>query len=468
MTTSDPQPPALPVQAPKPQVHVSIPLPWFIGLVAVLVAMAFVAGWFVPSPFTPLNANSDKVAPPQFSVAGGPVKKDRIPENPVPEVGAEGKASNRSLDPIFNGDEVHETKAGTLRFTRIKITPPLEFIQQMAIEPEPRKWVFHNAPEELRKFLKDAGLSTEQYDALWATHSEEFGDNHLFRPDDKFVRGLNAEVKRKLYTRLGEDDRNIDQVNVYRYLGPSIETWLEPAKLSPAVLNEIKALSYKSGPFWVFADLPLIWPQLPDVDARGRLLKALVSEQTWKVALWVTSASDIDALAEYWGRGGRVNQVRPFLEALSQARDGNGSGTSIGSILPPFVQTHLYTFPPPTQNAVEQGRDCHWTALNFFHNKPTDSFAANSGAIEEEIRAHYTQVYANQTLGDVILFSTREGDNVKIFHSAVFIADDLIFTKNGRRSADPFMFMRLDEMKNYYPQTGKVELMYFRRNDLVE
>ena len=421
----------------KTPVHVSIPLPAILAIMAVLLALAFVAGWLLPIP-GPFDARPAR-------------DHSAVPTNAVP-----------------NDDEIVVTPGGKLQFTRLEIAPPLEFIQQMAIDPTPRKWLFHNSREELRKFLKEAGLSAEQSDALWATHAEEFGDNQTFRPDDAFVRGLNSEVKARIYTRLGEDDRNIDQVNVYRHLGTSVEEWLESANLPREIVNDIQSLSYKSGPFLMFADLPLIWQKLPDLDARGRLLKDLASEQTWMVKLYVDSTSDIKALTEYWGRGGRVNQVRPYLEALSQVREGKGGWTSIRSILPPFVQTRLFTFPSPTQNAVEQGRDCHWTALNFFNSRTSDAFAANNGAIEDEIRAHYTQVYANQTLGDIILFATRDGENVKIFHSAVLIADGIIFTKNGRRSADPFMFMRLDEMKSYYPQTGKVELMYFRRKDLVD
>ena len=452
MMSSKSEPPADPVNPAKGPVHISIPLVGILAIMAVLLVLAFVAGWLLP-------------VPGPFDAGGARDKGPRVP-------GTTAKDADSNLpaltDATLPDDQIVQTRAGRLQFTRLKITPPLEFIQQMAVDPSPRKWFFHTSVEELRQFLKDAGLSPEQEAALWATHAEEFGDVHVFGPNDDFVRGLNADVKRMLYTRLGEDDRNIDQVNVYRFLGASVEAWLEPAKSPPDIVNEIKALSYQSGPFWIFADLPLIWAKLPDIDARGRLLKALMSEETWMVKLYVDATSDITALSEYWGRGGRVNQVRPYLEALSQARNGQGGWTSIRSILPPFVQTRLFTFPLPTQNAIEQQRDCHWTAMNFFATTPNDAFAANVGAVDNELRAHYTEVYANQMLGDVIVFVTRDGNNVKAFHSAVYIAENLIFTKNGRRAADPFMFMKLEEMKSYYPQSAKVELLYYRRKATME
>jgi hypothetical protein len=214
----------------------------------------------------------------------------------------------------------------------------------------------------------------------------------------------------------------------------------------------------------MFADLPLVLPNLKGAEDRARLLSALATEETWLVNLYVDEHSNLDALANYWGRGGRVNQVRPYLESLSKVP--GGEKFSIRGVLPPFAQTRLFTYPVPSQNPVEQQRDCHWSAMNFFNTTPNDSFSANPMAVEQEIHDHYHEVYANFQFGDAVLFYTRNGENMKIFHTAIYLAENLIFTKNGRRAADPWMIMKLDEMKDYYPQTTEIKQMYFRRNDL--
>jgi len=41
-----------------------------------------------------------------------------------------------------------------------------------------------------------------------------------------------------------------------------------------------------------------------------------------------------------------------------------------------------------------------------------------------------------------------------------------VFTKNGNTSSRPFMFMKLDDMKDYYPTTKPVEARYYRKKNV--
>lgn len=43
------------------------------------------------------------------------------------------------------------------------------------------------------------------------------------------------------------------------------------------------------------------------------------------------------------------------------------------------------------------------------------------------------------------------------------IADNILFTKNGRRRASPWILTTLAEMKAYYPVEGELRLLYFRK-----
>ena len=43
-----------------------------------------------------------------------------------------------------------------------------------------------------------------------------------------------------------------------------------------------------------------------------------------------------------------------------------------------------------------------------------------------------------------------DAKNGDAFHSCVYIADDIVFTKNGRNVLSPWIFMKLDEVKKIY------------------
>jgi len=54
-----------------------------------------------------------------------------------------------------------------------------------------------------------------------------------------------------------------------------------------------------------------------------------------------------------------------------------------------------------------------------------------------------------------------------VVHSAVYLADDLVFTKNGFGLAEPWMYMPLDRMMKIYSlhlgQPDSVKVLLYRR-----
>jgi hypothetical protein len=76
------------------------------------------------------------------------------------------------------------------------------------------------------------------------------------------------------------------------------------------------------------------------------------------------------------------------------------------------------------------------------------------------LKRDYYRVYGNYQLGDVAMF-VKEGEQA--FHSAVYIADDVLFTRCGNVSSQPWELMKLEDMKNFYP-TVKPQKVYFYRH----
>ena len=105
--------------------------------------------------------------------------------------------------------------------------------------------------------------------------------------------------------------------------------------------------------------------------------------------------------------------------------------------------------------------DCHWTSLNFFNYDPheylLDSRLATSAVLE-----NFSPVEPPYKYGDVLFFlNTTTGD---AYHSCVHLADNLVFTKNGRNLLSPWLIMRLDDVKKIYLYRGDGRVQGFRRN----
>jgi hypothetical protein len=181
------------------------------------------------------------------------------------------------------------------------------------------------------------------------------------------------------------------------------------------------------------------------------------------VRLSVDRSSEINELAQYWGRGGRSTDIRPLLESVAGA--GDQGSIDIVHLLPAFARNRLYRYPRLTTGDLNKPAlaNCLWTALNFFATEPDDRYLELNAAIAT-LRQDYHIVESNYQLGDVIALLDAEGD---LFHVVVYLADDLVFTKNGTSPVAPWTIMPLDRVKDYYRnQSENPRLIYHRRNDL--
>src|SRR5262249_5969955 len=102
--------------------------------------------------------------------------------------------------------------------------------------------------------------------------------------------------------------------------------------------------------------------------------------------------------------------------------------------------------------------DCHWSTMNFFNEVPDNRFA-NPGYTVDYLRSHYYTVAKANSYGDIVLVLNTEGNAI---HSAVYLADDILFTKNGNNFAQPWMLVRLKDLIAMYAPSGLPNLAFYR------
>jgi hypothetical protein len=368
--------------------------------------------------------------------------------------------------PISNGASVNSGEGpwGALRESPIVISPPLEYVPSDGGRNGDPIWFFPSVSADLLDaFWVTMGMSQADIAHLRArTRAIAQINGQAVNPGREWIRGLSPGVRARLYPELAKSPMNEDQEQAFRFLGSSPGDWLDGSLISPATRAIVEPLIYRAGDFLYFADLEAVRPLIPDRAEMQRLLKTLLRHSTVMVRLSVPNARAVDALAEYWGRGGRRTDIRPLLESVAGA-DADRS-IDIIHLLPAFARNHLYRYPRITTADLDRPiiANCLWSSLNFFKEVPDDRYLDPDVALKV-LRTDYYIVEAGYQLGDIVAFLDDEGD---LFHVAVYVAEDLAFTKNGTSSHAPWTLMSIDHIQDYYrAHADTMRLIYHRQKD---
>ena len=175
------------------------------------------------------------------------------------------------------------------------------------------------------------------------------------------------------------------------------------------------------------------------------------------VRLKVDPNSDMKSIISYWTAGGRSLDVLPMLEAAGSR--GVETEIDITHLLPAIPRRRLYTY--PTMDLAVRGRmpDCHWTSLNFFELSPKDYFLDLRLAANHVMQG-FEKISPPYGLGDVLLFMNPEGNAV---HSCVYVADNIVFTKNGENTLSPWLLKRLSDVEEIYKRAPDWPVQVFRK-----
>jgi len=350
----------------------------------------------------------------------------------------------------------------------LMISPPAELIPREDGPIRPACWHFpSDTPQQLATLLTGAGIPTE--DAAAIVSKARPDPDHVglvVEPGSDVIRRIAPDARGKLYATLAKDPSNFDQASAYYFYagrGGSIDDWLGSDVVSPRIRALADPLIYRIGEFLYLADIEVVREASGGGPEFHGLVRRLLRQSAVVASLGIDDPDDLDQITEYWGRGGRKTDIRPLLESL--ADEGAGESIDIAELLPEMPRRLLYRYPKVTMAdlAKPQLENCFWTALNFFNDEPDDRFLDVVFAMKT-LREDYFLVHDHQQLGDIAVFSNHE---MNVFHVAVYLAGDLVFTKNGAFSLAPWTILPIDRLKG--PYVGHADdwvVTYYRRKDL--
>ena len=348
---------------------------------------------------------------------------------------------------------------GKLAYTRIELEPPPELVKAFAVATEPR---WHFAPgtrNDVLTTLRNAGVTPEHVEACLSRGNwQSTVDDQVLVPPQDVVLALSPDVRLALYATLAERPQNGAQ----REPLPIPRTLVEgapPAGLTLATLARLRGLLYGQGSWRLLADLGTLLATLPDEAERLRVTGVLLRAESYVLRTRIDATTDVDAVASYWSLPGRSGALRPFIESLTRVP--GGADVGVFTLAPAFLRDHANRYPHRT-DPIESRADCFWSALNFSRPRP-DAPVDDPAFVSTTLRTRFHPMSRPAVAGDLVVLLNAKGAPV---HAAVYLADGLVFTKNGQSILRPWTIMKLDSMVGLYEAlAGKLRVVFATDRD---
>lgn len=378
---------------------------------------------------------------------------------PKPDATATEKAS----------PSVFETKPGPwgkMICAYVYLEAPESLIENFPLPSPTPRWTFPQTfIPSLPDFLSKAGVSQSLISKLTSAPQmvKEGEWVHLLPPVPE-LEALSPEVRGAIYTELSKYPANEYHTDPVLIIGTSVDEWYRGSKLRPEIINKIKKLSYMRGETIAFSDIPVLLNYAQsDAEARA-IFKACTRTRNLMIRVKLDKDSNAEEIIKYWsfGVGIRRKDLEPLIQSIIELDGVNDLG--IVHILPALARKLLYTYPglDMAKNGIMP--DCHWTSLNFFNFEP-HQYLLDARLATSQVLEQFTPVEPPYKFGDILFFlDNSTGD---AFHSCVHLADDIVYTKNGRNILSPWVIMKLEDVKKIYLYKGNGRIQGFRRKDIA-
>lgn len=355
---------------------------------------------------------------------------------------------------------------GRVSYYHFYLEAPDYVVEQFPLPNTTTKWVFKaDEVSSIGPMLKAAGMPEAAVHRMTEPRRvvKDARFAHVF-PAHADLEMLPPETRASVYRLLAQNPANVFHYSPVFFLADSVEEWARDSDIPDHLKVSIKALSYQSGDALVFSDVPLLLSQAGTVEEARFIMQKLTRVRTLMPRLELSAGDDLQDLLNYWttGLGLRRRDIEPLLRAIVNTE--GVAHLDLVHLLPPLSRKLLYTY-PDTSHAME-GRlpDCHWTSLNFFKFTP-EAYLLDSRLATSMVREDFELVDAPYRYGDILMFIRPDG---RAIHSANYLADDLLFSKNGSNMLAPWLLMRLGDLNKLYGVTpGGTRIEAFRHKKVA-
>lgn len=342
---------------------------------------------------------------------------------------------------------------GNLMVETIYTEKPAHFIDVAPKLAAEEKWLFPGMDvAAVRQWMTENGFSSKAAEELVTAAPLADAQGVYLQPSQKWILQLEPALRKKIHGLLAKSPLNHFSENPYLFS----EDVLQQIRSHPVLQGQnrelFEKLLYPKGTAMCLSDVGCLLFNMKDRSQAPECLKLLTRSKTILLKLEIDRNSDIPALVNYWAGPFNLKDFEPLLESLK--RQNQTSRLDVIHLLPPVARQLAYTY--PLEDGVGDRRDCHWTSINFFEESKNDLYL-DSREIAKELKANYVDADKPEKFGDLVMF-TPNGNEV--IHSCVYIAADMVFTKNGRGAHQPWTIATLEEVASIY---GNMKILVKRR-----
>lgn len=355
---------------------------------------------------------------------------------------------------------------GQMQCAYVYLEAPASLIEEFPLPSPIPRWTFpESALYSLPAFFSKAGLSESLIATILAPKNlvKEGDFMHLLPPLAE-LEAITPEARAVIYSELAKYPQNEYQVDPVLIIGTTVEEWYKGSKLRPEIISKIKKLSYTRGEATAFSDIPVLLNYAQSDSEARAIFKACTRTRNLMIRLKLDKNSNAEEIIRYWsfGTGLRRKDLEPLVRSVIELDGVNDLG--ISHILPALARKLLYTYPGLDMAKHGVMPDCHWTSLNFFNYEPHE-YLLDARLATSQVLEQFTPVEPPYQFADILFFlDNTTGD---AFHSCVHLADNIVYTKNGRNILSPWVIMRLDDVKKIYLYKGNGRVQGFRRKDIA-
>jgi len=346
---------------------------------------------------------------------------------------------------------------GELEVRTVYLEAPDTLLAAVAKPNSVTRWVFEQTTETaVRDTLRRCEVPAGVADRLLAPARRVVSSNVLsLYPSVDDLTALTPASRSLLYQELAKSAANEYQRDPVYILGGDLEDWLMDAGLSEAQKELFRKLVWKRGEALVFSDIQALLTLAKNSDEVRTTFRAVTRVRCLVVELQLPLKTDRRQFIDYWAAGQTDAPRLTFINAITQRRA--PQTVDITHFLPSLLRQRAYTFPEMELGLKGRFPDCHWTSLNFFNLTPKDYYLDTRLAAAQLVE-NYATVEAPYRYGDVLCFL----DGGEGLHTCVYIADDIVLTKNGDSILAPWALMQIKDVESIYRRSPATRIQGFR------
>ena len=334
---------------------------------------------------------------------------------------------------------------GNLEIHSLYIEAPNSMLEALPKPNSTPRWCFSlNEEPSLKVLFTKAKLPQEVQDRLLDPQRKLVQDDVLtLFPQLSDLLALTIEQRSIIYDELAKSELNEFHAFPVYVLGGDVADWLREARLTDEQKKIVTKLIWHRGNAVVFSDVSALLNYSHSDAEVLQVFKLMTRMRTLIVNIKLPPGIDWKPLAHYWTAEHRMLETQPMLVSASE-RD-SVTTLDITHLLPSLPRHLIYSY--PSFELASRGRmpDCHWTSLNFFNTQPKNYYL-DTRIAATNLKEHYNIVDPPYHFGDVLCIQTGEG----VSHSCVYIADDIVYSKNGENAFRPWLFLWKKDVEDIY------------------